>query len=108
MDATTVTARPWNYYSEVRCCETCNGLGCIPSSRKATVDDPYPDMPCPDCDGEHLPECEVCGFTQQIHGFDCLACQTAYDMSDQEAAAFDVQAFAKALSSALGARRAAK
>lgn len=106
MDATTTT-RPWNYYSEVRCCETCNGIGLIPSSCRPTVDDPYPEQPCPDCEGAAVPECEVCGFTQQINGFDCLACETAYNMSDREAAAFDVKAFAEALAQALAARRAA-
>lgn len=100
------TSRPWNYHSEVRCCETCEGLGLVASHRRPTIGDPYPEQPCPDCEGEHLPECQVCGFQQEISGFDCLACDTAYNMSDQEAKEFDVAAFAKALENAFAARRA--
>jgi hypothetical protein len=72
--------RPWNYYSVVDCCPTCEGAGVVHAHRPATINDPYPENACPDCDGEHEPECEVCGSHTIVPGYDCLVCATVYDI----------------------------
>lgn len=92
----------WNYFSGVTCCETCEGDGMVASLRRPTVDDPYPEQVCPDCDGPHPEECPVCGFNQSISGYDCLACETAAAMFPDSLADFDVDAFAAALKVAVG------
>ena len=76
--------KPWNYYSAVTCCPSCEGTGNVSSSRRASTWDPYPEVECPDCDGsEHGPECEVCGFTTVVPGYDCYACETVYGLPDE-------------------------
>lgn len=96
--------KPWNYYGEVKVCRTCDGAGLIPSFRRATVDDPYPESPCPDCDGEpHEPECEVCGFHLPIAGYDCFVCDTVSGLyaADAKAILRDFDQFTSALRVAL-------
>lgn len=103
---TDTFTRAWNYNSEVRVCETCNGLGVIAHpTRRPTIDDPYPESPCPDCEGEHGPECEVCGFGQDVLGFDCLACDTIASLRDGDFAALNDAAFAAAIMRAAAQRR---
>ena len=97
---------PWNHRSGVYCCTTCEGTGLVPAHRKATVNDPYPESPCPDCDGPHNAECSVCGFDQYIRGYDCYACETIAGLFPNDLAAFDVDAFAAALKVALATAKA--
>lgn len=79
------TPRPWNYYSVVSACNTCEGVGRIASHRRPTINDPYPDTTCPDCDGAvRLPECEVCGYGLEVSGYDCLACDTIASLTDKD------------------------
>ena len=91
----------WNERSHVKVCETCNGDGVVAAYRRPTVDDPYPDDPCPDCDGPHEPECEVCGYNLEVEGYDCLVCETVAGLWKPKLKAFDVDAFAKAAKVAL-------
>lgn len=99
-------ARPWNKYSEVVVCPDCEGTGFVPAYRQSTVNDPYPERPC-DCGmGEHEPECSVCGFNQVVRGYDCYACQTIDGLCRDELAAFDADAFARAVKVAMEAARA--
>ena len=107
MPAPANLTRPWNYHSEVRTCATCDGLGIVPAPRLPSTWDPFPERPCPDCDGEHGPECAVCGFTLPIKGYDCLACDTVATLTDDDCAAFDIPAFADALAIAFVARSVA-
>ena len=99
------TTRPWNYASHVTACPECNGAGKVASHRQATVNDPYPEAPCPYGCAEHLPECAVCGFGVGVAGYDCLACATVEDIPNP--AKFDVSAFAAAMARAIAARLAA-
>lgn len=92
----------WNQNSNVTVCHTCEGAGVVPSFRPATIDDPYPEVTCPDCDGEHSPKCEVCGFDQALLGYDCLACDTVAALFETELARLDLTAFAAALEVARG------
>ena len=75
-----MTKQSWDYHSGVYSCATCNGLGAIASHRRPTVDDPYPESPCPDCDGEHEAACDVCGSTIEAKGYDCLICALVNDL----------------------------
>ena len=100
-------ARKWNYQSGVYVCDLCEGQGVVHSFRQATINDPYPETPC-DCGlGEHEPECPVCGFGQQISGYDCVACDTIDSLTDADFANLDADAFAAAVKVAVAARRAA-
>lgn len=102
------TVRPWNYYSEVRTCATCDGLGVIHDSRiRPSVWNPYPEMACPDCEGEHGPTCDVCGFTVPVAGYDCLVCETVASLTDKDCSALDSAALAAAIMRAVAQRRRA-
>jgi len=89
--------RPWNYYSAVPNCETCDGTGKVHSHRRPTIDDPYPVDRCEDCDRPNAHCCPVCGFGQHISGADCLACETVAMMFQHELADFDPAEFADAI-----------
>lgn len=101
-----LSPQPWNKRSGVTACDTCDGAGRIASFRRPSVNDPYPEQPCPDCVGEHAAECPVCGFDQVVKGYDCLACDTAASLTDGELAAFDAEGFAAALKIAVEKARA--
>ena len=107
----TPDARRWDYHSGVTACETCDGHGTIAATRRATVNDPYPERPCPDCDGEHFPACPVCGNEVEAKGFDCIVCQTVAEMTPAQMRAVNpadlAEAFAAAISAALDERKAA-
>lgn len=98
--------RPWNWASAVTCCSTCNGQGVIADEgRRRTTWDPYPEIKCPDCDGEeHLPECEVCGCEIIVPGYDCIACYIAGELPVAHLDAESIDVLAKAIKSAAGAR----
>ena len=94
----------WNYTSGVYVCDACEGTGVVHAFRRATIDDPYPERPCECGQGEHEPECPVCGFDQVVQGYDCLACDTVASMHPGELARFDADAFATAIRIAIKAR----
>jgi len=95
----------WNRYSHVKSCATCHGDGVVHAYRRQTVNDPYPEDRCPDCDGPHEPECEVCGYNLIVDGYDCLVCETVAALDNLALRGFDVDAFAKAARVALGRAR---
>lgn len=105
MNAQTYIARPWNYLSGVMVCETCNGAGTVHAHRTATVNDPYPEAACPDCTGEHTPECTVCGCNIVVPGYDCIACQMVEELP--ASALNEGAAIGAAVLRAINARRAA-
>ena len=105
--APTLT-RAWNWNSEVRVCATCDGLGRIHDARvRPSTWNPYPERTCPDCEGEHPPECDVCGFSQSVAGYDCLACETIAALSGDDFAKLNDAAFSAAIMRAAAMRRRA-
>lgn len=66
----------WNDKSGVYACPECEGRGVVASHRQATINDPYPEAPCPNGCAEHSAECPVCGFGVTVPGYDCYACYT--------------------------------
>lgn len=102
---TKAAAKAWNHYSCVLVCEECNGTGTVRSTRHASVDDPYPEEPCDHCEGEHEPECPVCGYNRIIPGFVCLACDLALEMPVDAITKRDAGSLVKAILNALEARR---
>ena len=96
----------WNDNSGVTACEICEGSGVIASHRQATINDPYPEEPCPNGCAEHSAECAVCGFDVEIAGFDCLACETVAILHDP--AGFNSCKFFEALKRAFDAAVADK
>lgn len=96
--------RAWDHDSHVTCCDTCDGTGLVHASRRATIDDPYPEQPCEDCAGPAPAECAVCGYDVVHAGYDCLACYVVGELSESDAEHFGVQTFALALQQALNAR----
>lgn len=99
--------KPWNYHSHVKACPTCEGEGTVAAYRRPTTWDPYPENPCPDCDGPNEPECEVCGYNLPVAGYDCLACDTVAALHPHELKAFDADAFVTAFKVASGKALAA-
>lgn len=98
-----MTKQSWNYHSGIHSCATCDGLGTVASMRRPTVDDPYPESPCPDCDGEyHEAECKVCGSTLEVAGYDCIVCQSVAELPKDALLAVD--AIVSAFRTAMGAR----
>lgn len=106
MNLLTRIARPWDYNSGVHSCATCNGLGVVASQTRATTWDPYPEVACPDCDGEHEAACDVCGSTIEAKGYDCLICALVNDLPADALGRGDE--VANAIKSAMGARLAAE
>jgi len=96
----------WNYHSAVTCCETCEGTGTVRAARRATIIDPYPESPCPDCDGEHLPECKVCGCGVIVPGYDCIACYVVGELPAHHLDAESIGQIAIAIAHAAKARAA--
>lgn len=96
---------PWNYHSAVTCCETCNGAGRVHSHHLPTINDPYPESACPDCDGEHLPECKVCGCEILVPGYDCMACFVAEELPVAHLNDADIEQLGKAIMVAARARQ---
>lgn len=74
------THRPWNWNSHVTACTECGGSGKLETR---TGVDSYRVTGCDWCAGPHEPECEVCGFTVEVPGYDCLACETVYNLPDE-------------------------
>ena len=89
MTATT-KPRAWNHNSQVTCCVVCEGTGTVRSQRKASINDPYPERPCEDCDGQRAPECEVCGYDLLVLGYDCLVCDTVGNLLADECVRVEV------------------
>lgn len=102
-----LTTRKWNYRSAVTACNACEGAGVVHAHRRPTVSDPYPESPCECGIGEHQPECEVCGFTQYVPGFDCIVCETVACLFPADLRQLDVDAFAAAMRVAVEAALAA-
>ena len=101
------TSKPWNHESGVTCCDECNGAGVVPAARRATVSDPYPEIPC-ECErGPHEPECPVCGFGIEVGGFDCLVCDLVLELPDSALTEKQAQAIGAAVLQAMQARLAA-
>lgn len=48
-------------------------------------------------------DCPVCGFGQELPGYDCLACETVASMYRADLARFDPEDFAKAVARAANA-----
>lgn len=102
-----MTKQSWDYHSGVHSCATCNGLGVIEAARRPTVDDPYPESPCPDCDGDYREaECDVCGSMLEVTGYDCFVCATVVEIPASALTEHD--ALAAALNAAMQARLAAQ
>ena len=105
MNVLTRITRPWDYHSGVHSCATCDGTGVVEAARRPTVDDPYPENPCPDCDGLEA-ACDVCGSTIEVKGYDCLICALVNDLPADALGRGDE--VANAIKSAMGARLAAE
>lgn len=98
----------WNRFSHVTTCPDCLGAGVVHAYRRPTVNDPYPETPCECGLGEHLPECEVCGYNLEVAGYDCLACDTVASLDASALKHFDADAFAAAIKVALAKAREAR
>lgn len=107
MNILTRIARPWDQHSGVHSCATCNGLGTVAASRRPSTWDPYPEVACPDCDGEyHEAACDVCGSTIEAKGYDCLICAMVNDLPADALGRGDE--VANAIKAAMGARLTAE
>lgn len=100
----TNSTHKWDRDSDVTACPSCKGTGWVAASRRPTIDDPYPESPCPDCDGPQKPSCPVCGYDLEVAGYDCLACETIAALPKAVFDTFDLSAFAVALGRAMVAR----
>ena len=92
-----MTKRKWNWASHVTTCSTCEGHGTIHALRRATINDPYPEDACPDCEGEHEPACEACGYNMPVDGYDCFACDMVASIYENQLASLDIDTLAAAM-----------
>jgi len=104
MQTAPAIIRKWNADSGVTCCQTCNGAGRVHAHRRPSTWDPYPENKCPDCDGEHLPECPVCGCEIIVPGYDCIACYVAEELPAAHLNDADIDVVAKAIKAAARAK----
>lgn len=92
----------WNRFSHVTACPDCLGAGVVhayPLSIRRAI--------CECGLGEHLPECQVCGYNLEVAGYDCLACDTVASLDASALKYFDADAFAAAIKVALAKAREA-
>lgn len=95
----------WCRQSGVGHCETCDDTGIVASHRRPTIDDPYPEAPCDDCDGDDT-SCKVCGNPVYVSGFDCLACDTVLNLSGDQLDTETAEELGKAITAAIEAAAA--
>lgn len=97
----------WYKRSGVTDCMTCEGHGSRANRPWLNNGDPdcWP-VECEDCEGQGQFACDVCGFDQQVSGYDCLACETVQSLTDTDLLAIDAEAFAAAFANALAIARA--
>lgn len=95
----------WCRQSGVSHCETCDDTGVVASHRRPTMDDPYPEEPCDNCDGDDT-SCKVCGNTVYVSGFDCLACDTVLNLSSDQLDTDTALELGKAITAAITAAAA--
>ena len=92
----------WHNKSGIGHCTTCDGIGYVASQRQATMNDPYPEVECPDCFGMDQ-ACEVCGNTVHVKGFDCLVCDMVLELPASQLDADTAFVLSHAVFSAVGA-----
>jgi hypothetical protein len=88
------TVDPHNWVN----CKTCEGAGVLCDGHANDPD--AGEVTCWDCDGSggHDWECEECGNTVSVDGYDCIACETAGEFP---AKGFDHAAIAKGIAAVL-------
>jgi DnaJ-class molecular chaperone len=97
----------WFKNSGVLDCPECEGHGSRANRPWLNTGDPDCWLVvCQECEGQGHFACDVCGFDQQISGYDCLACGTLQGLSDMDILTLDGEAFAAAFTKALAIARA--
>jgi hypothetical protein len=72
----------WNFFSAVTECPDCEGHGWVWDG-KGTGHGNDPDsgvVECDACKATGILDCEVCGLTTPVAGFDCIACETVSNL----------------------------
>ena len=94
--------------SGVQHCGECEGRGDVSNGRGLGGNDPASWMvDCPECHGEPIIACEVCGFDLEVPGYDCLACFVAGELPDELVTAEVGGGLAMAIAMAMVARNPA-
>ncbi len=111
MQITKSITRPWNYFSGVFDCGECEGHGYISRGGMGGNDPSSYSLTCQDCSGVGHHACTVCGFDVPVAGYDCIVCETAYNLTPAQMSDINpadiADAFAQAFNAALNAGRAA-
>jgi DnaJ-class molecular chaperone len=104
--APTTKPRAWDYRSGVSECDTCGGAGSyVKFPRGAYRLNPLEwTETCTDCDGSGETPCDVCGFDQQIAGYDCFACELVGSLTRKDAGQIVAKDLIEAITHALIAR----
>ena len=69
-----------------RPCSECEGDGYVWDGKGKGGNDPdsgYPE--CEECEGEGSFPCDICGCEVEVTGFDCVVCDTLYNLTDLSA-----------------------
>lgn len=83
--ARTEQLNAWFSRSGIAHCTTCDGLGRVRSQARPSVWNPYPETRCDDCGGHEGPcQCEVCGSTVEVRGYDCIVCQMVLELAPDQ------------------------
>lgn len=103
--------RPWDYHSGISECDTCEGSGAIVKfPRGAYMLNPLEyQIDCPECEGQGVHPCKVCGFDEVVRGYDCIVCAMVHDMSPANMKRINpsdiADAFAQAFAAAMASER---
>ena len=69
-----------------RPCNECDGHGRVWDGKGKGGNDPDSgDVECPDCEGEGTWPCDICGCEVAVAGYDCVVCDTLYNLTDLDA-----------------------
>lgn len=108
---TALTPKAWDRHSGVTKCQCCEGCGTVVKfPRGAYMLNPLEwAAACDDCAGQGQFNCIVCGFDQEVPGYDCWVCESARDLpvsAMKEINPADLaDAFAAAFNAALSERQ---
>jgi len=99
----------WYHQAGVTPCLTCDGHGS--EWNRLWLRPGAPDcwaVDCPECEAQGHHACAVCGFDQQVAGYDCAVCDHVNSFTAEDLKAIDAAAFAQSFLQAMEVARAAE
>lgn len=96
----------WFRRSGIASCATCDGEGRYWNGRGLGGNDPDSWMiDCADCCGTGQFNCEVCGFSTPVSGYDCLVCTMNYELTAEQREKIDPAELAASFTRSIAAAK---